>query len=72
MVPIGLFLIFLTGVGPLLAWRNTSVGSIKRNFAIPATAALLIEIAVGILLFKNGVRLLDGHGPDVRDDGVFA
>src|SRR6202045_764476 len=25
MVPIGLFLIFLTGVGPLLAWRNTSV-----------------------------------------------
>jgi len=56
MVPIGLFLIFLTGVGPLLAWRNTSVGSIKRNFAIPGTAALLIEIAVGILLFKNGVR----------------
>ena len=50
MVPIGLFLIFLTGVGPLLAWRSTSVGSIKRNFAIPATAALLIEIAVGGIL----------------------
>jgi cytochrome c-type biogenesis protein CcmF len=56
MVPIGLFLVFLTGIGPLLAWRNTSVGSIKRNFAIPATAALLIEIAVGIMLIKNGVR----------------
>jgi cytochrome c-type biogenesis protein CcmF len=37
MVPIGLFLLFLTGIGPLLAWRNTSVGSVKRNFKIPAT-----------------------------------
>jgi cytochrome c-type biogenesis protein CcmF len=62
MVPIGLFLIFLTGVGPLLAWRNTSVGSIKRNFAIPATAALSIEIVVGILLFKNGVRFWTDMG----------
>src|SRR6476646_9892369 len=62
MVPIGLFLIFLTGVGPLLAWRNTSVGSIKRNFAIPATAALLIEVAVGALLFKNGVRFWTDMG----------
>ncbi|HEY2116282.1 MAG TPA: heme lyase CcmF/NrfE family subunit, partial [Candidatus Angelobacter sp.] len=44
MVPIGLFLIFLTGVGPLLAWRNTSVGSIKRNFKIPATIAGVVGL----------------------------
>jgi cytochrome c-type biogenesis protein CcmF len=56
MVPIGLFLIFLTGVGPLLAWRNTSVGSIKRNFALPATVALLVEALVAALLIKNGVH----------------
>jgi cytochrome c-type biogenesis protein CcmF len=56
MVPIGLFLVFLTGVGPLLAWRSTSVGSIKRNFAIPASVALLVEILVGAVLIKNGVR----------------
>src|SRR5215469_815623 len=31
MLPIGLFLIFLTAVGPLLAWRNTSLGSLKKN-----------------------------------------
>ena len=62
MVPIGLSLIFLTGVGPLLAWRNTSVGSIKRNFAIPATAALVIEIAVGFVLYKNGVRFWTDMG----------
>lgn len=56
MVPIGLSLIFLTAVGPLLAWRNTSVGSIKRNFAIPGTVALAVELLVGGMLAKNGVR----------------
>ncbi|HET8890158.1 MAG TPA: heme lyase CcmF/NrfE family subunit [Candidatus Angelobacter sp.] len=56
IVPIGLFLIFLTGVGPLLAWRNTSVGSIKRNFVIPATIALAVEIAVSAMMIKNGAR----------------
>ena len=62
MVPIGLALIFLTGVGPLLAWRNTSVGSIKRNFAVPAAVALLIEAVVGFVLFKNGVRFWTDMG----------
>jgi cytochrome c-type biogenesis protein CcmF len=57
-----LFLIFLTGVGPLLAWRNTSVGSVKRNFAIPATAALLVEIVVAALLIKNGVHFWTDMG----------
>src|SRR6201986_5565392 len=47
MVPIGLFLIFLTAVGPLLAWRSTSVGSIKRNFRIPAAIAIVVEAIVG-------------------------
>ena len=31
-VPIGLFLLFLTGVGPLLAWRKTSVQSLEKKF----------------------------------------
>jgi cytochrome c-type biogenesis protein CcmF len=56
MVPIGLFLIFLTGVGPLLAWRSTSVNSIIRNFRIPAAAALFVEAVVAVMLYRNGVR----------------
>jgi cytochrome c-type biogenesis protein CcmF len=48
-IPIGLFLIFLTGVGPLLAWRNTSFGSIKRNFALPAAFSVAIAIALILL-----------------------
>ncbi|MDE3200686.1 MAG: heme lyase CcmF/NrfE family subunit [Acidobacteriota bacterium] len=34
-IPIGLFLLFLTGVGPLLPWRSTSMKAIKRNFILP-------------------------------------
>ncbi len=34
-IPIGLLLLFLTGVGPLLAWRKTSLDSLKRNFGWP-------------------------------------
>src|ERR1035437_1986911 len=38
-IPIGLFLLFLTGVGPLLPWRAASLRSIRRNFSVPSIAA---------------------------------
>jgi cytochrome c-type biogenesis protein CcmF len=41
MPPIGLFLIFLTGVGPLLAWRSTSFRAVRRNFIAPCIAILV-------------------------------
>ena len=40
-VPIGLFLLFLTGVGPLIAWRRSSLESLRRAFQWPALAALV-------------------------------
>jgi cytochrome c-type biogenesis protein CcmF len=51
-IPIGLLLLFLTGVGPLLAWRKTSTDSLKRNFGWP----LLISLVFGAALFALGVR----------------
>ncbi len=39
-IPIGLFLLFLTGVGPLIAWRRSSIESLKRNFLWPSVAGL--------------------------------
>jgi len=51
-VPIALFLLFLTGVGPLLAWRKTSFDSLKRNFTWPLTGG----IAAGIVAFIFGFR----------------
>ena len=51
-IPIALFLLFLTGVGPLLAWRRTSLSSLKRNFAWPLAAGF----AAGIIAFIFGDR----------------
>jgi cytochrome c-type biogenesis protein CcmF len=51
-IPIGLLLLFLTGVGPLLAWRKTSVESLKRNFGGP----LLIALVLGVAAFAAGLR----------------
>jgi len=56
-VPIGLFLLFLTGVGPLLAWRSTSLRSIRRNFILPgiafAVTAIVLMIA-GVRPWRDG------------------
>jgi cytochrome c-type biogenesis protein CcmF len=41
-IPVALLLLLLTAVGPLLAWRRTSLESIKRNFLWPAVGALAI------------------------------
>lgn len=51
-VPVGLALIFLTGIGPLLSWRSTSLRSIRRNFILPCIAVL----ATAIVLMACGVR----------------
>lgn len=48
-VPIGIFLLFLTGAGPLFAWRRTSVQSLKKHFKIPV-AAFAVTL-IGLLAF---------------------
>jgi len=56
-VPIGLFLLFLTGVGPLLPWRATSFKAIKRNFILPVIALwtmVIVCLAVGVNPWKDG------------------
>src|SRR5215831_2016340 len=52
MVPIGLFLLLLTGLGPLFAWRRTSAESLRRNFQYPGIASLVLVAA----LFVAGIR----------------
>jgi cytochrome c-type biogenesis protein CcmF len=51
-VPVALLLLLLTAVGPLLAWRRTSVESLKRNVLWPAIGALV----TGVLLVALGMR----------------
>lgn len=51
-VPIALFLLLLTGVGPLLAWRRTSLDALERNFAWPSAGGFL----AGLIAFAFGFR----------------
>ncbi len=48
-IPVALLLLLLTAVGPLLAWRRTSLESLKRNFLWPALGAL----AAGVFLMAT-------------------
>ena len=58
MIPIGLALLFLTGVGPLLAWRKTSADSLKRNFGWPFFVGILSAIAAFVLGYRDGASML--------------
>ena len=52
-IPIAMFLLFLTGVGPLLAWRKTSVESLRRNFGCRSAGGLRGR---GRLPWRSGLR----------------
>ncbi|MEO7192194.1 MAG: cytochrome c-type biogenesis CcmF C-terminal domain-containing protein [Vicinamibacterales bacterium] len=39
LTPVGFTLLFLTGVGPLLAWRKSSVDSLRHQFLWPVVVA---------------------------------
>src|SRR5262245_53190524 len=51
-VPLFLSLIFLMGVGPLIAWRRASAENLRRNFVWP----VLTGIAAATLFWILGVR----------------
>jgi cytochrome c-type biogenesis protein CcmF len=46
-VPIAMFLLLLTGIGPLIAWRKSSFDSLKRAFLWPAVAGVAVAVGLG-------------------------
>jgi cytochrome c-type biogenesis protein CcmF len=64
-VPIGIFLLFLTGVGPLLAWRSTSLRAIRRNFVLPCIAIIVTTT----VLIITGVRPWSAENQAAGDVG---
>ncbi|MBV9759839.1 MAG: heme lyase CcmF/NrfE family subunit [Acidobacteriaceae bacterium] len=50
-VPIALFLLFLTGVGPLIAWRKSSLSSLRKAFLLPS----ICGVAVIAALLASGI-----------------
>ncbi len=45
-IPLGLALLAFTGIGPLIAWRRSSLPNLRRQFALPAAGGLLGLLAV--------------------------
>jgi cytochrome c-type biogenesis protein CcmF len=49
LTPVGLVLLFLTGVGPLLAWRQSTISSMFNQFLWPTVGATVTGVGVGLL-----------------------
>lgn len=50
MVPLGLTLFALMGIGPLLGWRKTSEAALRKAFVVPLIAmasAMLLHLVIG-------------------------
>jgi cytochrome c-type biogenesis protein CcmF len=64
MVPIGLTLLFLTGVGPLMAWRKATPSSLRFQFTTPLiTMAVVIIGCFAFGLHKRAVDADIGLSP---------
>ena len=50
--PLGLALLFMTGVGPVIAWRRASARNLRRSFAVP----LMLGFVTGVVIFAAGWR----------------
>jgi cytochrome c-type biogenesis protein CcmF len=50
--PLGLALLFMTGVGPVIAWRRASARNLRRSFVLPLGLGLL----TGVVVFAAGYR----------------
>jgi cytochrome c-type biogenesis protein CcmF len=58
MVPIGLTMLLLTGIGPLLAWRRSTFENLRTQFIVPTVSGLLlggIVVALGIPIWSSGL-----------------
>src|SRR5213593_2378930 len=52
MLPIGLILLVLTGVGPLLAWRRSTLTNLREQFMWPTLSAVLTGAALAAFGFR--------------------
>ena len=58
MIPIGLTLLLLTGIGPLLAWRKSTISNLRYQFMWPTLFALGTGVglyAIGFHVWVSGI-----------------
>lgn len=47
-VPLGIFILFLTGIGPLIAWRKAKKSNFVRHFSVPIAAGVAAVIVLAL------------------------
>ncbi len=57
-VPLFLLLVFLMGVGPMIAWRRASWNNLKRNFLWPAAASMAVALSLFAWRIRDFLPLL--------------
>src|SRR5256714_1696136 len=57
-VPLFLSLMFLMGVGPLIAWRRASLDNLKRNFLWPVMLGLVAAALFSALGVRSAIAVL--------------
>ena len=58
MLPLGLVMLALTGVGPLLAWRKSTLISLRNQFLWPVAVGLTVSgvlVALGVRVWTSGI-----------------
>src|SRR4029077_11958164 len=50
--PLALGLVFLMGVGPLIAWRRTTADNLLKSFAVP----IILGVSTGVVSAAMGLR----------------
>jgi cytochrome c-type biogenesis protein CcmF len=53
MIPIGLMLLLLTGIGPMIPWRKATPEQLKKNFIWPVSLSILTSIFVFFVVSKK-------------------
>jgi len=58
MLPIGMLLLTLTGIGPLLAWRKSTLANLRDQFLFPVWLGVVtggVFLALGVPLWASGL-----------------
>jgi cytochrome c-type biogenesis protein CcmF len=58
MLPVGLCLLLLTGIGPLLAWRKSTLTNLRDSFLFPVASGLVIAgvvVYLGVPIWASGI-----------------
>src|SRR5450432_931565 len=55
VVPLALIVVLLSGIGPIIAWRQVTLSKLRRSLALPAAVAL-VTVAVSVLWLGAGAH----------------